>query len=209
VGESVLHLPVLAALWQTSYGKAILVKAGILAGAVALAAVNLLRTRPRLAADVGAPGALRTLVAGEATLVAGAVFVAAVLSSLAPPPPSFAEAGAALAHVGPGPVATTVRRNGYTLRVLVQPNRAVAPDAFSLELTRGGKPVRGANVTLGFAMLDMQMPNQEYQLVERRPGLYSQRKPALVMVGRWGLSFTVTPRGGRPFTALVVDHAAG
>jgi hypothetical protein len=27
------------------------------------------------------------------------------------------------------------------------------------------------------------------------------------MVGRWALSFNVTPRTGQPFTALVVDHA--
>jgi len=34
VGASVLHLPVLSALWQTSYGEAILVKAGILVAAM-------------------------------------------------------------------------------------------------------------------------------------------------------------------------------
>jgi hypothetical protein len=30
-----------------------------------------------------------------------------------------------------------------------------------------------------------------------------------VMVGHWGLSFQVTPRGGTPFTALVVDRTSG
>ena len=45
-------------------------------------------------------------------------------------------------------------------------------------------------------MLDMEMPNQEYQLwPRRRPGVYSRAAPALVMVGHWGLSFTVTPHG--------------
>jgi hypothetical protein len=29
------------------------------------------------------------------------------------------------------------------------------------------------------------------------------------MVGHWGLSFNVTPKGGVPFTAFVVDHATG
>ena len=60
-----------------------------------------------------------------------------------------------------------------------------------------------------FAMLDMQMANQEYQLTETRPGIYSRASPALVMVGHWGLSFNVTPRGGQPFTALVADKAGG
>jgi len=30
-----------------------------------------------------------------------------------------------------------------------------------------------------------------------------------VMVGHWGLSFQVTPKGGQPFTALVVDRTSG
>jgi hypothetical protein len=69
--------------------------------------------------------------------------------------------------------------------------------------------VRGATVTLGFAMLDMQMPNQTYALTETSPGVYTQRKPALVMVGHWGLTFTVAPKGAQPFSVLIVDHAEG
>jgi hypothetical protein len=132
-----------------------------------------------------------------------------VLSSLAPPPPALAEEGSALAEVGPGRVATTVRAGAYTLRVLVDPNRAAAPNTFAVRISRDGAPLRGAQVTLTFAMLDMQMGNQEYELTQTAPGLYAHPAPALVMVGHWGLSFTVTPRGGRPFTALVVDYAGG
>jgi copper transport protein len=216
VGASVIHLPVLSALWQTSYGKVILIKSGILLTAMAVASGNLLRTKPRLVAarerpELGAPAArlLRRLVTVEVVLVAGAVFAAALLSSLAPPPPAFAEEGKATAKVGPGRVAATVHQSGYTLKVLVDPNRAVGPNTFAVEITRNGQPVRGAGVTLQFAMLDMQMPNQEYQLAESAPGIYTRKAPALVMVGHWGLSFTVTPEGAPPFTALIVDHATG
>jgi copper transport protein len=212
VGASVLHLPVLSALWLTSYGKVILIKAGILLAAMALASVNLLRTKPGLSrAEVGEASArlLRRLVAGEAVLVAGAILAASILSSLAPPPPAFAEEGSALARVGPGKVAATVTRAGYALQVLVAPNKAAGPNSFGLRLTRGGKPVTGANVTLSFAMLDMEMPTQEYQLTETSPGIYTRKAPALVMVGHWALSFSITPKGGQPFTALVVDRAGG
>ena len=212
VGASVLHLPVLSALWLTSYGKVILIKAGILLAAMALASVNLLRTKPGLSrAEVGEASArlLRRLVAGEAVLVAGAILAASILSSLAPPPPAFAEEGSALARVGPGKVAATVTRAGYALQVLVAPNKAAGPNSFGLRLTRGGKPVIGANVTLSFAMLDMEMPTQEYQLTETSPGIYTRKAPALVMVGHWALSFSITPKGGQPFTALVVDRAGG
>jgi copper transport protein len=210
VGSAVLHLPVLDALWLTSYGKVILIKAGILLAAMLLASVNLLRTKPRLSRpDASEPAArlLRWFVSGEVLLVAGAILAAAVLSSLAPPPPAFAEEGSAVARVGPGKVVSTVVRGPYELEVLVNPNRAAAPDTFGLRLTRGGKPVNGANVTLTFAMLDMQMPNQEYQLAETAPGVYTRKAPALVMVGHWGLNFTITPKDGQPFATLVVDRA--
>ncbi|MGH2971188.1 MAG: copper resistance protein CopC [Gaiellaceae bacterium] len=212
VGASVLHLPVLSALWLTSYGKVIMIKAGILLAAMVLASVNLLRTKPGLSrGEVAEASArlLRRLVAGEAVLVAGAILAAAILSSLAPPPPAFAEEGSALARVGPGKVADTVTRGGYSLQVLVAPNKAAGPNSFGLRLTRGGKPVTGADVTLSFAMLDMEMPTQEYQLAETSPGIYTRKAPALVMVGHWALSFSITPKGGQPFTALVVDRAGG
>ncbi|MBV8430463.1 MAG: FixH family protein [Solirubrobacterales bacterium] len=216
IGEAVDHLPALDALWLTGYGQAILVKTGLLGGALLLASGNLLRSRPQLAAaasrpDLGQPAArlLRRLVSGEVTLVAGIVFAAAVLSSLAPPPPAFALQNSALARVGPGTVARTVTRAGYQLELLVAPNRAAAPDSFALRITRDGQPVRGANVTLTFDMTTMQMPQQEYQLTESRPGVYTRAAPALVMVGEWGLTFQIAPRSGPPFSALVLDQANG
>ena len=174
---TVVHMPILAALWQTSYGQAILVKSGLLAAAMALGAVNMLRSTPRLVAardrpDAGQAAAtlLRRAVSGETVLLVCAVFAAAVLSSLAPPSKALGEEGKALARVGPGKVAETVHRAGYTLQVLVSPNKAAAPNSFALKLTRHGKPVTNASVTLTFAMLDMQMANQEFQLAETTPG---------------------------------------
>jgi hypothetical protein len=55
----------------------------------------------------------------------------------------------------------------------------------------------------------MEMPAQEYLLRETTPGVYSHEESALVMVGRWGVSFEVEPRKGAPFTVAVVDKAAG
>jgi copper transport protein len=213
---TVIHLPALSALWQTSYGKVILIKGALLAATMPLAAVNLLRNKPGLIAArrdsaLGAKPALllRRLVGSEAFLVAAAVFAAALLSSLAPPPPAFAQQSSALARVGPGKVAASVRRLGYTLKVLVDPNQAAAPNSFALELSKGGHPVRNAGVTLAFAMLDMEMPQQEYRLVETSPGVYVRRTPALVMVGHWALTFAITPSDAPAFTARVVDHATG
>jgi copper transport protein len=216
IGATVLHMPALNALWETGYGVAILVKIGLLYMAVFIARRNLLQARPALVAARERPeladtaaGLLRRRVSAEVVLVAGAVFAAAVLSSLAPPPPSFALQNSALAQVGPGRVAKTVVRAGYVLQVLVSPNQAAAPDSFALRITKRGKPVRGANVTLTLNHTEMQMPQQEYQLAETRPGIYSRSAPALVMVGKWALGFQITPRGGPSFNALILDQANG
>ena len=166
-----------------------------------------IRRRPRSPAT--AASILRGLVATETVLVGGAVFVAALLSSLAPPPPAFALQNAALAQVGPGRVARSVTRNGYRLSVLVSPNKAAAPDAFALRITRNGRPVDGADVTLTFNHTQMEMPQQEYQLTQTAPGVYSRTAPALIMVGDWSLQFQVTPPGSAPFTALILDEAEG
>jgi copper transport protein len=216
IGSSVQHLPTLASLWQTSYGKALLVKIALLGAALLLASVNLLRNVPRFKAsgrrpELGAPAAslLRRLVAGESVLVAGAVLGAAVLSSLPPPSKALASVGGAKAHVGPGPVNEVVNQNGYRLALRVSPNRAAVPNSFQVGITRGGQPVRKADVTIDFAMLDMEMGQQAYHLSETAPGIYGHAAPALVMVGHWGLSFQIAPPGQKPFTVLLVDKANG
>jgi copper transport protein len=211
---SILHLPTIASLWQTSYGQAILVKVALLLAAVALAAFNLLRTKPGLQTEgPGAGGAavlLRRLVAGEVLIVSSAVLVAAILSSLAPPSKALAAVSGSTKRVGPGPVVSTIEKDGYKLQVRVAPNRAAVPNDFSVKLTRAGKPVRGADVVVRFDMLDMTMGEQAYRMQESAPGVYTRAAtPALVMVGHWGLSFDVTPKGGPPLDVQIVDHATG
>ena len=210
---SILHLPTLGSLWQTSYGQAILVKVGLLVAATGLASVNLLRTKKGLSAE-GAAAAraarlLRRLVAGEVVLVAAAVCVAAILSSLPPPSKALASISGKSARVGPGPVTSVAQQGGYELALRVSPNRAAVPNDFSLQLTRGGKPVHGADVIVQVTMLDMEMGPQEFRLRETAPGVYSHAAPVLVMVGHWGLAFDVTPAGGQPLHVQVVDHATG
>jgi copper transport protein len=218
VAASIIHLPTLSSLWGTSYGQAILVKVGLLACALVAGGINYARTVPRLAAArerrdraLAESGArlLRRNVVTEAVLVTATLLAAMVLSSLPPPAKALAEVGRASAHVGPGAVRRVIHHGSYTLDVEVEPNRAAQPSTFTLRLTQNGHPVTGARVTLEFAMLDMEMGTQAYTLPERSPGTYVRTTPALVMVGHWGVSFQVEPRGGAPFTVIVVDHAEG
>jgi hypothetical protein len=142
-------------------------------------------------------------------LVAAAVVGGALLSSFPPPAKALALEGGALAHVGPGSVGKTVTKAGYALRLQVAPNTAAAENQFALRIQRDGRPVRGADVKVSFAMLDMEMGEQTYKLTETGPGVYAQKAPSLVMVGHWGLQFDVTPQGGRPFSAFIVDRVGG
>jgi copper transport protein len=213
VAAAIIHLPTLASLWQTSYGKAIIVKVALLSGTMLIAAVNLLWTRPRLQAsaddgpEVGSSTAilLRRLVGSEILIVGAIIFAAAVLSSLPPPAKALAEVSGAAVHVGPGAVTRSLVRNGYAVQLNVAPNRAAADNDFTLTLERNGQPVRNASVTSTFTMLDMEMGRQAYELKESRPGVYTRSAPALVMAGHWGINFRVEP----PFEVQLVDRASG
>jgi copper transport protein len=174
--------------------------------------VNLFRTKPALRAPNAPTSAavlLRRLVAGETLLVAAALGAAVVLSSLPPPPKALAGIGGSVGHAGPGPVSTTLERDGYRFVLHVDPNRAAVPNDFAVDISRNGAPVRGADVMLRFDMLDMTMQSLIYNLSETRPGHYDHSAPALVMVGHWGLTVTVTPRSGAPVSVVVVDRAGG
>jgi copper transport protein len=215
-GASIIHLPTVASLWDTSYGKALLIKIVLLGAAMMLAPINMLRNTPRLANAEARPreaesaaSLLRGLVTGEIVLVAAAIFAAATLSSLPPPPKALAGVGSATVHVGPGAVAESVVHGPYRLDFRVQPNRAAIPNSFSVAISANGKPVRGADVTTTFTMLDMEMGQLAYKLAETAPGTYTRSAPALVMVGHWGLSFDVRPKAGEPFTVQLVDRANG
>jgi copper transport protein len=184
IGSAFLELPTLATLWQTSYGKALLVKIVLLFAALLLAGVNLARTKPRLQA-------------------------AGVRPSLAPPASALARVKDIAARVGPGPVSEVIAKGPYRLRVEVSPNRAALPNTFSVAITRGGQPVRGAEVVSRFDMLDMEMGEQSFRFPERTPGVFVKSAPALVMVGHWALQFEVTPSGTQPFVVTLLDKASG
>ena len=218
IGSSLQHFPTLDSLWDTSYGKALVLKLIFLAGTMAIAAVNFTRTAPRFlraaAGEVGlgasAASLLRILVSGEVLLVVGAFFGAALLTSLAPPPKALASLGSINAAVGKRGDAM-VKKSGYELHFSFTPNRAAVPNTFAVKITKDGKPVRGADVTAKFTMLDMEMQQQAYNLPERSPGGYERANtPALVMVGRWGITFDIRPPGAAaPLDVLLLDHAVG
>jgi hypothetical protein len=56
----------------------------------------------------------------------------------------------------------------------------------------------------------MEMGQQAYRLDEQQPSVYGRQSvPSLVMVGHWGLDFTITPQGQQSFDVLLLDKAQG
>jgi hypothetical protein len=117
-----------------------------------------------------------------------------------------ASADRAAIEVGPGAVRASVPQGAQKVGLRISPNRASTANAITLQLTRAGRPVRHARVTMAFAMQEMAMATQSFQLFESRPGTYSFTGRALVMGGTWNLAFVVKPVGGKRFTVRVVDR---
>jgi copper transport protein len=81
---ALVRLPEPSDLWETTYGRLLLVKLAIVGVALAWGAVHHLVVRPRLAA--GREPAVRPSLVGEATVALVVLLAAAVLTNVAPPP---------------------------------------------------------------------------------------------------------------------------
>lgn len=218
--QTIQHLPTLASLWQTGFGRAIAVKAGLLGMALVLGAVNLRVTTPRLAA-AGARDDAVLAADGPPPSCAAPCRARSCSSDRSSSPPACSRAclrrrarsarsRTRSARVGPGPVSHVVDRGATRTVVRLTPDTAVAPMGYGVDLaTRRGVPVTGANVVARFSMLDMDMGQQAYALREVGPGRYRRNGMPLIMVGNWGITFDVTPRRGAPYSFTLVDHANG
>ena len=137
---SILHLPVLNALWTTSYGQAILVKVALLAAAMVLGAINLLRTKPRLVAAQTAT----TTRASRRCGCCGGRSPARRCWSPAPcsrrpccrawrrPQRRSPSSARRSRRSGPGPVVATAHDGSYTFKLHATPNAPVAENSFSI-----------------------------------------------------------------------------
>lgn len=145
---------------------------------------------------------LRFLTIALAALLLAAVS-AAILATVAGARAATHRATTA-ASVGPGPVATTLTRDGYRLQLALSPNKPLAAGTVSLRLARHDKPVNDARVRITFMMVGM--GGLTGRLPQTATGLYSHRGPILGMSGRWSIRLDITPRHAARFSATLVDQ---
>jgi len=90
---AVVRLPRVSDLWETGYGRLLLVKVGIVAFALAWGGIHHLFVRPRIAA--GRDPRVRPSLVGETALALVVLLAAAALTNAAPPPPPADQPSAA------------------------------------------------------------------------------------------------------------------
>jgi copper transport protein len=180
-------------LFNSLYGRTLLIKLVIALPMLALGAVNLLVITPRAkraaAHREGSPGGsvvdhFRRIVASEATLGAALLLSVAVLTSL--PPARAAEAASLTA---------SARVDDLSLALDIAPGR-VGVNTFTLKVTSGGQPVEGAKeVLLRFTPRAANLPPSEISLVATGRGQYTARGANLAMPDAWQVQAVVRREG--------------
>jgi copper transport protein len=98
---SILRLPAVADLWETGYGRTLLLKVSLVAVALLWGAVHQFVVRPRLERGGTVPR-VRASLLGESTVAMAVLLVAAVLVNSPPPPPEPTAGEVAGAAASPG-----------------------------------------------------------------------------------------------------------
>lgn len=182
--QSLLHLDGLAALLETGFGRAILVKAALLAGLVALGAYQRRAVLPRLraAADGGAaPGTtglrLRQVLRAEVGLLLGVLAATAALAAASP---------SRLADAGPFDATRTV--GPLTFQVTIDP-AATGPNAVHVYLLGAdGAPFTGTReLTIAASHPQQGIGPLREQPDRAGPGHYTLAALPLSVRGDWEL----------------------
>lgn len=192
-----------AGLLLTDYGQTLVVKLLIVVVALAFAAYNALSAPRRVARG----GRAAAWVGVEAAVVAGVVFVAALLTDL---PPATANRLSGSAAAPDQALALTAASPGLTVTGRIQPARLGA-NVFEVALTDAGQPVRGARVALSFEPVGGGALATQLSLVEapEGDGRYVASGGGLTRTGPWQILVSITPPGAAPQVFTTFDLEIG
>lgn len=190
--SAILRLGTFAALVNTQYGQALILKLAIALPMVLLGAVNFLVTTPALRRAAVKMGGSPTLVARFRALLTGEVVLGvlilvwvAVFTSLPPArivstPTGFDKA---------------TKADDLTINLNIDPNRP-GINTFTATVKSGGAPVVDArNVSLEFTSLSGMVPASKATLVGLGNGTYSLKGGYLGMPDKWDIKVVVIRQG--------------
>jgi copper transport protein len=174
---AIIQLESFAALTETRYGVILSIKLALVAGLLALAALNRFRFTPMVARDDCNTRPLLRSVLLECVLALG--ILAAVAGWRFAPPPRV------LATAVEAPLAVHIHTDAAMFQVLISPGR-VGSDSFVLQLMNGdASPLAAREATL-----TLSLPARGIEPIERRAtlgrdGYWHVRNVPLPFPGRW------------------------
>jgi copper transport protein len=184
--QSVLHLTAVSDLWETAFGRAILVKSCLLVALIALGALNRRRSLPRLrrlASEGGSPGdegrLLRRTLRTEVAVLAVVLGVTAALTSY-PPPDSLAA----------GPFSTTTELGAARMELIVDPAQ-IGSNEVHIYLTNartGAQFDRFRELDLSMSLPSKEIGPLEPRLDKAGPGHWVARRAQFSPAGDWRLA---------------------
>jgi copper transport protein len=188
--QAIVEVGSIGALTSTAFGRAVLIKAGLLLVLIALGAVNRRRVVPRLrrmAAGGAAPGdagrLLRRTLRAEVALIVTVLGVTGALTSYAPSTAATANAG---------PVSVSKRMGPLDLEATVDPAR-VGPNAVHLYLfrARDGAPFTATKeIRVDASLPSHQIGPLKLTLHRAGPGHYVADAVTLAPAGDWRIRVT-------------------
>jgi copper transport protein len=183
------------ALFDSTYGRLVLVKSTLLLVIAALGAVNRFRHIPHVGRSQS--GLRRT---GTAEVAVAAVVLAATALLTTSPPPATASVDVPSVVATASDFGTTVRA-----RLTVSPGQA-GTNRFRVRLTDydSGKPVTVTRVTARLALpADPAVSTSTLALAPAGPGTYAASGPNLILPGRWRVTLVI--ERGADSLELVLD----
>jgi copper transport protein len=183
--QSILYLESLGDLTGSAFGRAILIKIGLIVALIVLGALNMRRNLPRLErlATEGAPpgGAGRVLRRAVRAEVALIVVVLGVTAALTSYPPPGAEAA--------GPFSATTELGPAQLDATVDPGAAGANEIhlYLFGARDGTQWDRAKELTVQLSLPDKQIGPLEPRIDKAGPGHYVARQALMAPGGDWQL----------------------
>jgi copper transport protein len=181
--QALIEVGTPSALVSTAYGQLIMVKVGLFAVVVAVAASSRRLVRRRLAA--GRPGRLGRLVAAELGITAVVLALTAVLVQTTP-----ARTAEANENVGDLPYSTTATTSLYSLQVEVDPAEVGRNDVHLFAYTPDGKPQPVVEWRASAALSSAGIEPIEIPLLKLTDN-HSTGQVSLPSPGDWQLRFTL------------------
>jgi copper transport protein len=199
--SAILRVGTFQTLFSTTYGQALIVKIALALPMIALGAVNLLHTSPRMRRAANEPGGSPRLLARFQKLVTGEVIIGTLIliwvglfTSLPPAQLSAAPTG----------FQQTTNIDDLSVSLNIAPAR-VGVNTFTVMLLSNGQHVNDAKeVDLEFNSVSGRVPSSKAQMVALGPGMYNLKGSYLGTPDQWQIQ-VVTIRPNK-FDAYATFH---